>query len=420
MNPSDRERRSSRERSGERRVELNPEALLRERPVDDLSRLRGRSVVFGVVGLALMGAGWLTQGRAEFLQSYLIAFIFWMGITMGSLALLMVQYLSGGAWGMVARRIFEAATRNLPLMFGLFLPIALNLPVLYEWMRPEAATDPIIRVKAAYLNAGFFFVRAAIFFVIWGALAFFFNRWSKEQDDSAPRLPGPKDGRFRALSGPGLVLYMLTLTFMSVDWILSLAPHFYSTIFGILMLGGQGLSTMAFTILTLAALARFKPLSEIVEPDHFHDLGKLMLAFVMLWAYFNVSQLIIIYSGNLPDEVPWYLERMQGTWAPVAWTVFLGHFVLPFGLLLSRDLKRRPTLLSKLALFVLFMRVVDLIWTIGPVFRHAGSTIHWLDFAAVIGMGGVWLALFFTTLGNRSLVPAHDPYFKEAMAHGGH
>jgi hypothetical protein len=401
-------------------TDLNPEALLRERPTDGLSRLRGRSVMFGVVGLVLMAVGWLTQGRAEFLQSYLIAFIFWMGITMGSLALLMVQYLSGGAWGMVARRIFEAATRNLPLMLVLFLPIALNLPVLYEWVRPEAASDPVIQEKAAYLNVGFFFVRAAIFFAIWGGLAFFFNRWSKEQDDSAPRLPGPKDGRFRVLSGPGLVLYMLTLTFMSVDWILSLAPHFYSTIFGILMLGGQGLSTMAFTILTLAALARFKPMSDIVEPDHFHDLGKLMLAFVMLWAYFNVSQLIIIYSGNLPEEIPWYLERMQGAWAPVAWAVFLGHFVLPFGLLLSRDLKRRPTLLSKLALFVLFMRVVDLIWTIGPVFRHETSTIHWLDFAAVIGMGGVWLAFFFTTLGNRALVPAHDPYFKEAMAHGGH
>jgi hypothetical protein len=207
---------------------------------------------------------------------------------------------------------------------------------------------------------------------------------------------------------------------MSVDWILSLAPHFYSTIFGILMLGGQGLSTMAFTILTLAALVRFKPMSDIVEPDHFHDLGKLMLAFVMLWAYFNVSQLIIIYSGNLPEEVPWYLERMQGTWAPIAWAVFIGHFVLPFALLLSRDLKRRPALLSKLALYVLLMRVVDLIWTIGPVFRHETSTIHWLDFAAVIGMGGVWLAFFFATLSSRALVPAHDPHFKEAMAHGGH
>ena len=400
--------------------ELNPEALLRERPTGDLSRLRGRSVVIGVLGLVLMAVGWATEGRAAFLQSYLIGFLLWLGITMGSLALLMVQYLSGGAWGMVTRRIFEASTRTLPLIVVLFLPIAFNLPVLYEWVRPEAASDPVIQSKAAYLNVGFFFVRAVLFFAIWGVLAFFLNRWSKEQDDTAPRLPGPKDGRFRVLSGPGLVLYVLTLTFMSVDWIMSLSPHFYSTIFGILMLGGQGLSTMAFTIVVLTAISRFRPMSEVVEADHFHDLGKLMLAFVMLWAYFNVSQLIIIWSGNLPEEIPWYIDRLHGAWAPVAWAVFLGHFVLPFGLLLSRNLKRRPNLLSRLAVFVLVMRVIDLIWTIGPVFRHQGSTIHWLDFAAVIGLGGIWTMVFFTNLAGRALLPAHDPYFKEALAHGGH
>ena len=398
---------------------LNPEALLRERPTDDLVRLRGRSIVAGVIGIVLMAVGWAVYGLEAFLQSYLIGFIFWLGITMGSLALLMVQYLSGGAWGMVTRRIFEASTRTLPLMAVLFLPIAFNLPVLYEWVRPEAAADPGIQTKAGYLNSGFFFVRAVLFFAIWGALAFFLNRWSREQDETAPRLPGPRDGRFRVLSGPGLVLYVVTLTFMSVDWIMSLEPHFYSTIFGILILGGQGLSTMAFTIVVLSALVRFRPMSAVVEADHFHDLGKLLLAFVMLWAYFNASQLIIIWSGNLPEEIPWYLERLYGPWEWVAWVVFLGHFVLPFGLLLSRDLKRRPHLLARLAVFVLVMRVVDLIWTIGPVFRHE-STIHWLDFATVVGLGGLWAALFFTNLAGRALLPAHDPYFEEAIAHGGH
>ena len=320
---------------------------------------------------------------------------------------------------MVTRRIFEASTRTLPLMVLLFLPIAFNLPVLYEWVRPEAAADPAIQEKAAYLNVPFFFVRAVLFFGIWGVLAFFLNRWSREQDESAPRLPGPMDGRFRVLSGPGLVLYMLTLTFMSVDWVMSLMPHFYSTIFGILMLGGQGLSTMAFTIIVLSILTRFRPMSEVVASEHFHDLGKLMLAFVMLWAYFNVSQLIIIWSGNLPEEIPWYIARLHGTWAWVAWVVFLGHFVLPFGLLLSRNLKRRPNLLSQLALFVLFMRVIDLIWTIGPAFRET-STLHWLDFATILGLGGLWMAMFFGNLAGRALLPAHDPYFEEALAHGGH
>jgi hypothetical protein len=405
--------------------EFNPEALLKERPVADLARLRTRSAIAGVIGLVLMAVGLLTSGASMFFQSYLIAFVFLMGITLGSMALLMVQYLSGGAWGMVSRRVFEASSRTLPLMLVLFIPIALtalpslNLPVLYEWMRPEAMSDPVIATKAAYLNKSFFLIRAVLFFAIWGTLIMFLNRWSKEQDDTAPRLPGPKDGRLRVLSGPGLVLYMITLTFMSVDWIMSLQPRFYSTIFGILMLGGQGLSTMAFTILALGVLAKFRPISEVIEKDHFHDLGKLMLAFVMLWAYFSVSQLIIIWSGNLPEEIPWYIMRLHGTWAPIAVVVLLGHFTLPFLLLLSRDLKRHPGLLTKLAVFVLVMRVVDLIWTIAPVFRTT-STIHWLDFASVLGLGGIWLAVFFTNVGARALVPAHDPYFKEALAHGGH
>jgi hypothetical protein len=398
----------------------NETALLAERPTEVLGRLRTRGMILAVVGVGAATAGYVMLGQSAFFQSYLIAFMFWMGITMGSLALLMVQYLSGGAWGLVGRRVFEASTRNLPLMALLFLPIAFNLPVLYPWARPEAASDPGIQEKAAYLNAQFFYLRAAAFFAIWIGLAFVLNRWSKQQDDSAPRLPGPMDGRMRMLSGPGLVLYMLTITFMSVDWVMSLDPHFTSTIFGIMTLGGQGLSTLAFTILILAALAKAKPLSEVAQADHFHDFGKLMLAFTMLWAYFNVSQLIIIWSANLPEEIPWYVDRLQGPWAPVAVFVLIGHFALPFALLLSRRLKRNAARLSTIALWVLLMRVVDLTWTIGPVFRRDGATISWLDAAVVLGMGGLWLIAFSRNLAGRALVPAHDPHFKDALAHVGH
>jgi hypothetical protein len=398
---------------------INEAALLAERPTADLARLKSRGLVLGGIGLVGMALGFLTLDRASFLQSYLIAFVFWTGISMGSMALLMVQYLSGGAWGIFARRVFEASARTLPILVILFLPIAFSLPTLYEWARPEALTDPAIQTKAAYLNPTFFYLRAALYFAVWMGLTFTLTRWSKEQDDNAPRLPGPKDGRMRVLSGPGLVLYMITLTLMSVDWIMSLQPHFTSTIFGILMLGGQGLSTLAFTILMLAALSRFRPVSEIASEENFHDLGKLMLAFVMLWAYFNVSQFIIIYQGNLPEEIPWYIDRITGTWAPVAVLVLVGHFVLPFSLLLSRGWKRKGTTLARIAMFVLVMRVVDLIWTIGPIFRRT-STLHWLDFAAVLGLGGIWLFVFFRNLGGRALVPAHDPYFKDALAHVGH
>ncbi len=395
------------------------EAALFARPTEHLGRLRSRALTIGGVGLVLALVGFVTS-REVFWQSYLIGYVFWMGITIGSLAVLMLQHLSGGAWGLVSRRVLEASTRNLPLMALLFLPIAFNLPALYAWARPEAAEDHLIHAKAAYLNVPFFFARAAIFFVLWGGLIYLLNRWSAEQDQQPPALPGPPDRRFRLLSAPGLVIYMLTVTFMSVDWIMSLDPHWYSTIFGILTVGGQGLSTLAFTIVVLAALVKFPPMSAVAGANEFHDLSKLMFAFVLLWAYFSISQLLIIWSANLPEEVPFYLERLHGPWAPVSIAILVLHFVLPFLLLLSRDLKRNPAAVKWIALFILVMRVVDVAWTIGPVFRHEGSSLHWLDFAVVLGMGALWLALFWRNLAGRPLVPARDPYLKEALAHGGH
>ncbi len=399
--------------------ELNPAQMLKERPTADLSRLSTRALLFGGVGAAACAAGFFMVDWSQFLQSYLIAYMFWLGLTLGSLALLMIQHLSGGAWGLVGRRIFEAATRTLPLMAVLFLPIAMNMQTLYLWARPEAANDAILVAKQAYLNVNFFYVRAVLYFVVWMALAFTLSKWSKAQDESAPLEPGRMDRRFRVLSGPGLVLFMLSVTFMSVDWVMSLDPHFYSTIFGVLTVGGQGLATIAFTILTLQALSHAKPISDVTNAERFHDYGKLMLAFVMLWAYFNVSQLLIIWSANLPEEIPWYIERLRGHWGPWAVFVLVGHFVAPFVLLLSRDLKRHGRTLSYVALFILFMRVVDLVWTVGPVFRHE-STGHWLDFAMVAGMSLPWLFLFYSNLGSRALVPAHDPYFKESVISEGH
>ena len=395
------------------------EAALMARPTAELGRLGSRSLVFGAVGLVLTAVGFVID-RETFLQSYLIGFIFWMGLTIGPLGVLMIHHLSGGAWGMAGRRIWEAATRNLPLMALLFVPIAMNLPSLYKWAAPGAENDPLIHDKAAYLNVPFFLGRAVLFFVIWGALIFILNKWSKQQDEMPAVPTGPLDRRSRVLSGPGLALFVLTVTFMAVDWVMSLDPHWYSTIFGVLMLGGQGLSTMAFTIVVLASLASFQPMSRVASAERFHDLGKLMFAFVMLWAYFSVSQLIIIWSANLPEEIPFYLERLHGAWAPVSIGLLLLQFVLPFMLLLSRGLKRNPSRVKWIALLILVMRVVDITWTIGPVFRHEGSSIHWLDFAVVLGMGGLWLPLFWRNLAQRSLVPVRDPYFKEAIGHGGH
>jgi len=395
------------------------DATLMARPTAEIGQLRSRTLLFAGVGLVATAAGFFVASDV-FWQSYLIAYVFWIGITLGSLAVLMIHHLTGGAWGMVARRILEASTRTLPLMAVLFVPIWLNLPTLYSWARPDAAEDELIQTKASYLNAGFFTLRAVILFAVWAGLIFLLNKWSAAQDAEPAELPGPKDRRLRVVSGPGLVLYVLTVTIMSVDLVMSLDPHWYSTIFGILTIGGQGLATMAFTIMVLAALVRFQPMADVVSAENFHDLGKLMFAFVLLWAYFSVSQLLIIWSANLPEEIPFYLERLHGPWFPISVLVLLGQFVLPFLLLLSRNFKRNPVAVARIAFAILVMRVVDIAWTIGPVFRHEGSSLHWLDFAMVLGMGALWLAYFWSNLAGRALVPARDPYFKEAMAHGGH
>jgi hypothetical protein len=402
------------------------ESALLSRPTAELGRLSSRSLMLGAIGAVGIALGLVTFGdhfADAFWQSYLIGYIFWIGITLGALGILMIQHLTGGAWTMISRRVLEACTRTLPLMAVLFVPIVLNMDRLYPWVNPDPNDESmqhVLHLKGAYLNEGFFVIRALLYFVIWFALAFFLNKWSREQDERPAELPGPLDRRSRVLSGPGLVLYVATITFMSVDWVMSLDPHWYSTIFGVLMLGGQGLSTMAFTIIVLAMLVRFRPMSEVATPDNFHDHGKLMFAFLMLWAYFSVSQLLIIWSANLPEEIPFYLERLHGPWYPISVALLLGQFALPFLILLSQNVKRNPDLVKWVAAFILVMRIVDITWTIGPVFRHEGSGLSWLDFAVALAMGGVWLFLFFRTLAGRAIVPARDPYFKEAVAHGGH
>ena len=391
------------------------------RPMAELGRLSGRAMAMAGIGIIAAVAGYFAAPEA-FWQSYLIAYIFWIGITIGSLAVLMVQHLSGGAWTMISRRVLEAAARNVPLMAVLFLPIWFNLAKLYPWVHPAADDEKmqeVLHLKGVYLNAPFFGIRALVYFLVWSALAFTLSKWSKEQDDEPAQPTGPKDRRSRMLSGPGLVLYMITITFMSVDWIMSLDPHWYSTIFGILTLGGQGLSTMAFTVLMLAVLSRFRPMSEVTTAGQFHDHGKLMFAFVMLWAYFSVSQLLIIWSGNLPEEIPFYLQRLNGPWYPISVAILFFEFALPFSLLLSQRFKRDPNIVKWIALGILVMRLIDVTWTIGPVFR-TGSTVSWVDFAAALGIGGIWLVLFFRNLAGRSLLAARDPYFKDAIANGGH
>ena len=397
--------------------------------VPALARLQWRALVVGLVGLAagVIGAFVNTD---QFFRSWLIGFLFILGLALGSLGLLMLQHLTGGQWGLVSRRVFEAATRTLPLLALAFIPVVVGVRPLFLWARPEAVqVDRILQMKAPYLNVPFFIGRAVVYFALWLLCAFLLNKWSDAQDRGEAAVTPEDTVRFRKLSAPGLLFLILTVTLASVDWIMSVDPHWYSTILGLLAVVGQGLSALAFTILVLAMVASSGVLAGRLTPRHFHDLGKLLLAFVMLWAYLSFSQFLIIWSGNLPEEIPWYIERIRGGWGAIALLLVIGHFALPFALLLSRDLKRHSNLLSRVAFLVIVMRLVDLIWLVAPTFtrpaegeRHAAFSlaVHWMDVVIPVGLAGIWLFLFARQLRRRSLLPLNDPYFKETFAHESH
>jgi hypothetical protein len=384
-----------------------------------LATLQQRGIILGGLGLVASAIG-AAMNFDQFVHSWLIGFLFCLGLSLGSLGLLMLQHLSGGQWGLVSRRVFEAGSRTLPFVVLLFIPVALRLPVLFEWARPEAAENAIIHAKAGYLNPTFFFVRAAIYFAFWLVLVTLLNRWSAEQDSG--RATSPADSvRFRTVSAPGLLFLIITITFASVDWIMSLDPEWFSTIFGLLTVVGWGLTTFALTIIVLGMLERSGAATDILKPRHFHDLGKLLLAFVMLWAYLSFSQFLIIWAGNLPEEIPWYVRRTTGTWGYVAIALVIGHFALPFVLLLSQDLKKRSGLLAAVATFIIAMRLLDLIWLVEPEFRPGTAfPIHWMDITLPLGLLGIWLVVFTRNLRSRALLPRNDPYFKEAFAHEAH
>jgi hypothetical protein len=386
---------------------------------EKLGTLQKRTAVLGVVVLAACVAGAFVSPQ-QFFRSYLIGYILITGIALGALALLMIQHLITGAWGYVGRRPFEAATRTLPVLLLAFIPLALGLTELYEWAVPEhVAGDELLEHKAPYLNVTFFLIRTIIYFAIWIGLSFQLNRWSKAQDRGEPA----DLRRFQLVSGIGLLLFGLTVTFASVDWIMSLEPHWFSTIYGMQFIAGIVLSTLALIVPVLVLLSKYEPLSRHIERKHYHDFGNLMLAFVLLWAYLAFSQYLITWSGNLPEEIPWYLNRTQGGWQYIGLVLVVFHFAVPFFVLLSRATKRSARVLSRVAIAILILRLVDLIWLVEPAFTSTLS-IHWMDVAAPIGIGSIWLALYFRQLKALPILPLNDPRFaegiggEEALEHG--
>ncbi|PYX93212.1 MAG: hypothetical protein DMG67_04790 [Acidobacteria bacterium] len=387
--------------------------------VDSLQR---RALLAGVIAALLCILGAATHPH-QFLRSYLVGYIMGLGLSLGSLGLLMVQYLTKGNWGFLIRRQLEAGSRVLPLMAILFIPLGIGVwnHNLYPWANTKLLSPEDLQQfkMRAYLTPQWFIVRAIVYFALWIVLAYFLNKWGKQQDyEDVPDLP--RSRRYQKLCGPGLVLFCITVTMAVVDWIMSLDIHWYSTMYGLIFIDGQGLITMCFMIMLTAALFKYRPMSQVLVPKTLHDLGNLTLAMVMLFAYFSFSQFLIIWSGNLPEEIHWYVDRLKGAWASVAFAIVLFHFAIPFFLLLHKPIKRNLKTLVPVVVILFLARYIDLLWYIVPNFNHMVNGVSdprgafsWMDLACPVAVVGLWIAAFCGQLKSRPLFPVYDPLWTE-------
>jgi len=373
------------------------------------------SLVVGIAGVLVAVVAFLFD-REQLLRSYLFAYLYWTGMALGCLAILLLHHVVGGKWGMIIRRLCEAGARTLPFMGLLLIPVLLNMSTLYSWTSPEAAHDVNIQSKAAYLNVPFFLGRAVFYFAVWFLYAHLLSKWSTELDRTRDdRIHRDRlISRMRSTSAPGLVVFTLTTTFAFVDWIMSLEPHWFSTIYGAMFMVGEMLESFAFVIALMIVLSRRSPIQQYITPQHVHDLGNLMFAFMVLWAYLSFSQFLIIWAGNLPEEIPWYIRRLQGGWGWVALALVAFHFAVPFVLLLMRGIKRRAARLFRVCLLLIAIRLVDVYWITEPAFSGQHLRVHWTDFVTPVAIGGLWLAIFFWQLKGRPLVPLGDPRLQGA------
>ncbi len=359
-----------------------------------------------VVGVVLCVLGYFTSGE-RFYQSYLLSFVFWSNLSLGCLGVLMLHHMTSGKWGYAVQRYAEAGAKTILLMLILFLPVIAGMKGLYPWMRPEHLAEDAQR-KLGYLNPSFFMGRALLYFVIWTVMAYALSRWSRRQDETG-------NNRYtvllRRLSAPGLVVYVMTATLAATDWVMSLEPNWYSEIYGFLFVASQGLAAFALCVIMLRMFSSTSPVKEVAQPKVFLDLGNLILASVILWAYMSFSQLMIIWAGNLPEEITWYVRRLGFEWRIVALLLVILHFFVPFLILLIRQSKRNAAVLSKLAVGLLVMRLVDTYWIVMPAFSPDQVLVHWLDAGTFLALGGAWLYAFARILNNAPLVPAYDPRF---------
>jgi hypothetical protein len=374
--------------------------------------LQMRSMFIGLVGAAGSVAGAVLVPES-FYSAYLTVYVYALSLSLGCMAVLMLYHLVGGGWGTVARRTLESGMMTLPLMAALFVPFLFkaNQQWLYDWARPKelAKNSKLADIAHSYLNSNAIMVRYALYFVLWLVMAYLLNRWSTAQDSESSKNQGTL--RFRAVSGFGLVIYSLSFSFGIIDWVMSLQARWISTIYGLIFIAGGALSTFCFVVLIESIFGKTRPMSSYLKTTEIHDHGKFMLAFTMVWAYFNFSQWLIMWSGNLPEEITWFLRRINGSWGYVALALVLFHFAVPFALLLSQRLKKQTSTLVKIASLLLIMRVVDIYWHVEPApsLGHNSFHLSWTFFAALLGVGGLWMAYFFYNLRKRPLLAVYAP-----------
>jgi len=385
-----------------------------------VKRISTIALIVGVIAALISGALAFIKPD-EFFRAYLLSFMDWLGVALGSMAILMIRHLTGGGWGTVIRRILGAAMRTLPLLAVLFIPMLVGVYQgrLYPWAMPLGSiSEGYIREHLekhsfvrSYLNPSGYLIRAIIYFAIWNLLSFLLSLWSKQTDSAgAPN----NSQRFKTVAGPGLILYALTISFAAIDWVMSLDPTWISTMFPLIILIGEVLSAMCFAVIVERILFDYKPMSELLKPNFVHDHGKWMLAFTMVWAYFSFSQWLIIWAGNLPTEITFYLRRINNGWGYVALSLVIFGFAFPFGTLLSRPYKKNIRKLARLAVLMLVMRYIDLFWIIEPNFSKT-FTVTVADIVLPFAIGGIWLWYFFRNLASLPLIPAYDTDAHEVL-----
>jgi hypothetical protein len=366
--------------------------------------------LLGVVVCAILGAG----NPKQFFFSWLVSFLFFLSLALGALFFVLIQYAAQGGWGIVVRRIGETIFATLPVMAAIFLPLLLGLHDLYEWSHPDAAEhDALLRWKAPFLNVPFFLIRAALYFGCWSFIALLYYRGSRGQDQTGD--PGVS-ARLRRLAGPAIIVLALTQTFASIDWIMSLTPHWYSTIFGVYFFAGSFVGFIALLSVVVAAMRRAGLLETIISDEHLHDIGKLLFAFTAFWAYIAFSQFFLMWYANLPEETIWYKARMEGSWLTVSLFLMAGHFGVPFFYLMGRAVKRKGTTLAIGGAWLLAMHFLDLYWQVMPTLHPHGPNASALDVAAFVAIGGCFMAAAGWLIRRQALVPLRDPRLAESMA----